>query len=42
MRFILPPGEVGAEFRHNGLRSHDIDPVDAGQVYTADALQLGL
>ena len=42
MSFVLPAAEIGAQFRQNGLCGHDVDAINAGQVYTADSLQLGV
>ena len=40
--FGLPPAHVQADRRDEGLSGEDLDAVDAGQVYAADAVQLGV
>ena len=41
MGFRFPMTEVCAQLRHNRLRGHDVDAVDAGQVHSADPLLFG-
>jgi hypothetical protein len=42
MGFVFPTAEIGAQFRHDRLGGHNVDAIDAGQVYAADSRQLGL
>jgi hypothetical protein len=38
--FRWPPAHIHAYLRHDGLRDHHIDPIDAREVDPADPVQL--
>jgi hypothetical protein len=39
VRFGLPSAHIQPDFADDGLGDHDIDTVDPGQIYAADALE---